>query len=421
MPSDGELQTMGWYKYPAWANAKPLDGGSKSYEYQNHWFQTFEVGEEFDLIPISLKPSIVLLDKHGWEVFRYAMPDAKTHTKNDGTDNNANDNYIRTYNSPAVKTYHWYKKAAKLSGYHKYKVSDPAMKNEEEEFTSTDLTIYPENYATNPGDWYVTYEVKDEYKYLYDNASGHAAPVLIKQGGKFAKAKNETEIEGVEGVTISGSDDNLSITGEINNNMLWYLKRNTSIDEEMGYLYQGETGAQSEAKSKADTEEQYTDDNQSFDPYNVQIKNADNGKFFKTQAKTIAINSGGSTVSTYDNKNLVLGDSIRDAGVTSAIGYDNVVYKSTNATFMILKDSLNNLRLVPRLDHLSAVTDLTSSAKMNTWVFNLTKTDSVATQTIILQPIQQYRFYVRDASSNTIIAESSPPMLVRVRCWQAER
>gem|GEM_PF-2602087 len=408
MPSDGELQTMGWYKYPAWANGKPLDGGSKSYEYQNHWFQTFEVGEEFDLIPISLKPSIVLLDKHGWEVFRSAMPDAKTHTKNDGTDNNANDNYIRTYNSPAVKTYHWYKKAAKATGYHKYKVSDPAMKNEEEEFTSTDLTIYPENYATNPGDWYVTYEVKDEYKYLYDNASGHAAPVLIKQGGKFAKAKNETEIEGVEGVTISGSDDNLSITGEINNNMLWYLKRNTSIDEEMGYLYQGETGAQSEAKSKADTEEQYTDDNQSFDPYNVQIKNADNGKFFKTQAKTIAINSGGSTVSTYDNKNLVLGDSIRDAGVTSAIGYDNVVYKSTNATFMILKDSLNNLRLVPRLDHLSAVTDLTSSAKMNTWVFNLTKTDSVATQTIILQPIQQYRFYVRDASSNTIIAESSP-------------
>lgn len=421
MPSDGELQTMGWYKYPAWANAKPLDGGSKSYEYQNHWFQTFEVGEEFDLIPISLKPSIVLVDKHGWEIFRYAMPDAKTHTKNDGTDYNANDNYIRTYNSPAVKTYHWYKKAAKATGYHKYKVSDPAMKNEEEEFTSTDLTIYPENYATNPGDWYVTYEVKDEYKYLYDNASGHAAPVLIKQGGKFAKAKNETEIEGVEGVTISGSDDNLSITGEINNNMLWYLKRNTSIDEEMGYLYQGETGAQSEAKSKADTEEQYTDDNQSFDPYNVQIKNADNGKFFKTQAKTIAINSGGSTLATYDDRTLVLGDSIRDAGVTSAVGHDNVAYKSTNATFMILKDSKGNLRLVPRLDHMSAVTNLTSSAKMNTWVYDTdatgqylsAKADSVTMQAITLQPIQKYKFYVRDINSNTIIAQSSAAFYAR--------
>ena len=421
MPSDGELQTMGWYKYPAWANAKPLDGGSKSYEYQNHWFQTFEVGEEFDLIPISLKPSIVLVDKHGWEIFRYAMPDAKTHTKNDGTDYNANDNYIRTYNSPAVKTYHWYKKAAKLSGYHKYKVSDPAMKNEEEEFTSTDLTIYPENYATNPGDWYVTYDVKDEYKYLYDNASGHAAPVLIKQGGKFAKAANETAIGSADGVTVSGTDDNMTFTGNITNDMLWYLKRNTSIDEEMGYLYAGETGAQSEAKSKADTEEQYTDDNQSFDPYNVQIKNADNGKFFKTQAKTIAINSGGSTLATYDDRTLVLGDSISDAGVTSAVGHDNVAYKSTNATFMILKDSKGNLRLVPRLDHMSAVTNLTSSAKMNTWVYDTdatgqylsAKADSVTMQAITLQPIQKYKFYVRDINSNTIIAQSSAAFYAR--------
>ena len=413
MPSDAELTARGWSKYPAWANAKPLDGGSKSYEYQNHWFQTFEVGEEFDLIPISLKPSIVLLDKHGWEVFRYAMPDAKAHTKNDGTDNNANDNYIRTYNSPAVKAYHWYKKATKLSGYHKYKVSDPAMKTEEEEFTSTDLTVYPDNYATNPGDWYVTYEVKDEYKYLYDNASGHAAPVLIKQGGKFAKAASATAIGSADGVTVTGSDDNLTITGDITNDMLWYLKRNTSIDEEMGYLYAGESGAQSEAKSKADTEEEYTEDNQGFDPYNVQIKNASNAKFFKTQAKTIAINSGGSIFATYNDRTLVLGDSIRDAGVTSAVSYDNVAYKSTNATFMILRDSVNNLRLVPRLDQLSAVTNLTGSAKVNTWVYDLQKTDSVAMQTITLQPIQRYKFYVREANSSDIIAQSAAAFYAR--------
>ncbi len=413
MPSDGELQAMGWYKYPAWANSKPLDGGSKSYEYQNHWFQTFEVGEEFDLIPISLKPSLVLLDKHGWEVFRYAMPVASTHTKNDGTDYNAEDNFIRSYNSPAVKVYHWYKKAAKATGYHKYKVSEHAMKTEDEEFTSTDLTIYPENYATHPGDWYVTYDVKDEYKYLYDNASGHSAPVLIKQDGKLATA-NGTAVSSTTAVSVTGSADNLSISGTITNDMLWYLKRNTSIDEEVGYLYAGESGAQSEAMTKEATEETYTDDQQSFDPYNVMIKNAGNGKFFKTQAKTIAVDADGSIGATYNNYGLVLGDSIADNGVTSQVGHDNVALKATNSTFMILNDTKGNMRFVPRLDHMSAITNLTSSAKMNPWVYETdasgneiaAKNDSVNMQTIILQPIQKYKFYVRDINSSTVIASS---------------
>ena len=407
MPADAELTAKGWHKYAAWHNAKPLDGSAKVFEYQNHWYQTIELGAEFDLIPISLKPALVLVDKHGWEVFRHTMPDASNHNKNDGTDNNSDDNIIRTYNSPAVKAYHWYKTGAKIPGYHKFKVSDPAMKTEEEEFTTTDLTIYPDDYTSNTGDWYVTYDVKYEYRYLYDNATGKSAPVLIQQGGKLATAASESTIGNATSVTVSGSDDNLSVTGTITNNMLWYLSRNTDIDIEMGYRYLGESDAQEGAKSKADTEEEYTDEQQGFDPYSVQISNASNSKYFKTNSSGVTIDSEGSMVGTYsgDSGTLSLGDNTE---AFTASGYDQRTLRVTNATFMVVKDSLGNLRLMPRFGQKKVVTSLTSGTPtVSAWAASAPANDETGSQTIILQPIQQYQFYVRDVSSSTVIAESA--------------
>ena len=413
MPADAELTAKGWHKYAAWHNAKPLDGSAKVFEYQNHWYQTIELGAEFDLIPISLKPALVLVDKHGWEVFRHTMPDASSHHKNDGTDNNSDDNIIRTYNSPAVKAYHWYKTGTKIPGYHKFKVSDPAMKTEEEEFTTTDLTIYPDDYTSNTGDWYVTYDVKDEYRYLYDYATGKSAPVLIQQGGKLATAASESTIGNATSVTFSGSDDNLSVTGSITNDMLWYLSRNTDIDIEMGYRYLGESDAQEGAKSKADTEEEYTDEQQGFDPYNVQISNASNSKYFKTNSSGVTIDSEGSMVGTYsgDSGTLSLDDNNEKF---TASGYDQRTLRVTNATFMVVKDSLGNLRLMPRFGQKKVVTSLTSGTPtVSTWAASAPANDASGAQTIILQPIQKYKFYVRDINSNTIIAQSSAAFYAR--------
>ena len=394
MPTDAELNARGWHKYPAWAYSKPLDGSAKEYDYQNHWFQTFEMGDEFELLEVSLNPSIVLLDNHGWEIFRHPMPTSKTSTDKKET---VKTQFIKTYDSPMVKAYHWYKKGEKVTGYHKFRAYDPALaESGEEEYTSTSLADYPPEYATNPGDWYVTYEVKDEYKYLYNDNNGSpiSAPCLIGNAGKWAKAGTGT-IGSDNTVTVTGDATNLTITGTITDDMLWYMKPNPTIDTEMGYTGSAIT---------------YNSQQKGFDPYNIQIRHAN--QYFKNNA-TDAVFNEQEWSSTTDT-----GISISETAASyTATGSDNVTVHPTNFTFMALMDAHDNTRLVPRFDHLQAITDLASGTqKMAPWVYDTqdsttviieTKNDSVARQAIRIQPIQKYLFEIRDASSSTLVASSS--------------
>ena len=381
MPSDAELIARGWHKYPAWAYAKPADGTQdKEYDYLTHWFQTFEMGEEFDLIETTMSPSLVLLDNHGWEVFRHPMPTSKTSTDEKEV---AKTNFIKSYDSPMVKAYHWYKKGEKLSGFHKYRAYDPALaESGEEEFTSTTLTDYPPEYATNPGDWYVTYEVKDEYKYLYDDNNGSpiSAPCLIGNSSVWAKA-NGSAITTDNTVSVSGDATNLNITGTIDNDMLWYMKPNSTIDTEMGYSGSAIT---------------YNSQQKGFDPYNIQVRNKDD-KYFQTNAADAVFNDQEWTSTTGTTVSLS-----STAATFTAKGADNVTVHPTNFTFMALKDVDGYVRLVPRFDHMKAITDLNTLTEWN-WETPTTAT----TQGIRIQPIQQYQFEVRDANSNTLVASSS--------------
>lgn len=395
MPSDAELIARGWHKYPAWAYAKPADGTQdKEYDYLTHWFQTFEVGEEFDLEETTMSPSLVLLDNHGWEIFRHPMPTSKTSKDKKET---VKTRFIKTYDSPMVKAYHWYKKGEKLTGFHKYRAYDPGLaESGEEEFTSTSLTDYPPEYATNPGDWYVTYEVKDEYKYLYDDNNGSpiSAPCLIGNASNWAKVANDA-LSGDNTVTVTGDATNLTITGTIGDDMLWYMKPNPTIDTEMGY---------------SGSAISYNSQQKGFDPYNIQIRNG--SQYFKNGATDAKFNDQ-EWYSTTDNS-ISISASAADY---TAKGADNVTVHPTNFTFMALMDAHNNMRLVPRFDHLKAITDLASDTqKMAPWVYDTTdtttvvietKNDSVARQAIRIQPIQKYLFKVRDASSSTLIAYSS--------------
>lgn len=391
------LKARDWHTYEAWAYARPWDGWdleggtnhtgankAKRMVKEEHWYQTFEVGEEFDLIPVSINPAIVLLDNHGWEVFRRPMTkDAKDLI------------FIKSYDSKMVKAYHWYKAATKAIGYHKYTVSDPALtEDESEEYTSTSLINYPPNYANHPGDWYVTYEVKDEYKYLYNAEAGKSAPVLIKQNSKWAKATSESAIgaatEDQASIAIDKTDvENVVVTGadKITNDILWYLAPNATIDTEMGYAGEAVT---------------YTADQRCFDPYNVQIRNASNSKYFKTAATDATLENAQHWLAT-NPYNLGLGEST--AAGFSAIGHDNVSMNITNTTFMLIEDAHGNLRFCPRFDHESAVTNLTGgNPQLNSWVYDVdnnnnvieTKTDSVAMQAIELYPLQRYQFHIRD-------------------------
>ena len=397
-----ELKNRGWHSYKAWANAVPWDGckskgdnsKDKEYVYADHWYQTFDVGAEFDLVEVQTEPAVILLDKRGWEVFRHPMPNTSTNDTQTAL-SKARTIFIGSYDSPMV-TYRWYQKAEKRTGRPQYAPYDPAMTADgNAEYTSESLIDFPPNYGDNDGNWYVTYDVKDEYKYLYlyANGEGKSAPVMIQQNSKWATAANETTIGGSSEVTISGGNENLNITGNVTNDMLWYLAPNATIDAEMGWTGEAET---------------YTDDQMCFDPYNVQVKNVDNGKYFKTAATNAKLNNYQHWLATLPYT-MGLGENTEVTPFTASENHDHLHPHITNSTFMVIKDKHGNLRFCPRFDHESAVTNLTSgSPVVNGWVYDVdennnvinTKNDSVAMQAIKLYPIQRYQIHVRDINSN---------------------
>ena len=391
-----ELEARGWHRYEAWAYARPAQGADKVYQYTNHWYQTFDVGAEFDLVEVQTDPAIILLDKRGWEVFRHPMPN--TSDKADQTTlSKQRIIFIGSYDTPMV-TYHWYQRATKRTGRPQYEPYDPAM-NEEgtAEFTSESLVDFPPRYGDNDDNWYVTYEVKDEYKYLYlyANGEGKSAPVMIQQNDKWATAASTTTIGSSTAVTITGDKENLSVTGDVDNTMLWYLVPNADLDLEMGY----DSGSPT-----------YTDDQMCFDPYNVLVKNVDNGKYFKTAVDNATLTHYQHWLADYTGQyGMGLGDNSEVSPFTASQNHDNVEPNITNATFMIIKDKHGNLRFCPRFDNESAVTNLTSgSPVLRNWVYDVdennnvinTKNDSVAMQAIKLYPIQRYQIHVRDINSN---------------------
>ncbi|MBO6217060.1 MAG: hypothetical protein J6N73_05365 [Prevotella sp.] len=417
-----ELEGRGWHNYKAWANAVPWDGmkensGGKSkdkkYVYEDHWFQTFEVGEEFDLVELQPDPAVVLVDKHGWEVFRHPMPTTKN---GDGDKDKAI--FIKSYDSPMV-TYHWYKKATKDTGCHRYALSDPAMTEDgSAEYTSESLLQFPPHYGQNAGDWYVNYEVKADYKYLYqyDGTSGYCAPVLIKQNDKWAKALCDPAIGGIDdsSIVIDYTDkENVKITGveSITNDVLWYLGPNTNIEVEFGYPNSRDTIA-------------FNGDQLQFDPYNVQIKSAANSKYFKTAATDATLDNGQHWLAT-NPYNLTLGENTAvefgDGKVTE--GHDHTNVAITNSTFILIQDAHGDLRLTPRFDHESAVTNLTGgSPTVEDWIYDNKRSSvtfdsstqqytvtpydtTTVSQTIELYPLQCYQFHVRDIEKGGAAAD----------------
>jgi hypothetical protein len=107
---------------------------------------------EFTFEEVSLEPQVILLDNHGWEIVR--IPMYRDFGKETQTINTSE---LSKYDSPMVETngYHWYPKAAKVTGYHKYTISDPEPK----------INIY--TYGDDPS----TTEVKDEW-YIGESVAG---------------------------------------------------------------------------------------------------------------------------------------------------------------------------------------------------------------------------------------------------------
>ena len=345
------LTGMGWHQFTSWAYSAPWDSSTKTLAEGKHWYQTISMGSVFTVEEVSLAPQVILLDQHGWEIMRTPLTDVTT---------------LRKYDSPMVEQYHWYPTADKVSGYHKYRVSnqeitvyDSDRKATSGRFThnSTTLTYTPYDYFETikgengwvtqddrvKSDFYVTYTVKSQYANAYHGAATEdavtATPYLLKQGGNYATYGGSGTTIGT--VATKPSRENLT------NNVEWYLKPNFNIDREMDYKYAGETGAQDDVLSQAANElANYEEGRNGFDPYNVQIQNrAYPLRYFTANTTGSALSAGlwTGTSGTVALQNI----STRQ----TAAGYDQTTLNITNATFMVVDDGAGNMRLMPRFDH----------------------------------------------------------------------
>ena len=357
-----------WHSYKTFANAAPWvgwktdnTGTGKQYKNKSHWFQTVDMGStgEFDFEPVTLKPQVILIDQHGWEIMRTPLSDTET---------------LRKYNSPMVKTYYWYPTASKVPGYHKYTVSNPkvavytyntstkkwVVTTDSITHTSTSLAyspydrmeelFYEKQDTSVMSDLYVTYDVKPEYANAYAGASTSeatsASPYLLKMGNSYAKIENNNLI------TTNAIPENLE---DVTEDMQWYLKPNFDIDGEMGYQYLGEY----DEKTKLATEEDYVAEGKNgFDPYNLQIQSVSNtARYFRTNTTSPTLSGGAwtGTSSTVATLNLN-----RNPGPQSAEGYDQTTLSITNTSFMVVDNGEGRMRLMPRFDNSKVVTSFTS-------------------------------------------------------------
>ena len=373
LTSEQESQLSGWHTYKTWAQAAPWvswteDGKTgKKYQNKHHWFQTIDMGStgEFTFEAQSIDPEVILLDQHGWEIMRAPLSDAAA---------------LRKYDSPMVQEYQWYPTAAKVTGYHKYKVSDPKIivyesyvdaagktkwQNSGNTYThtSTSLADNPYDHFTEHGwelqdnsvktDFYVTYTVKPEYANLYKGASteGDVTPsaYMVKQGDEYAKINNSNQLE--------PTTDNPYALASIGDEWHWYVKPNFNIDEEMGYEYDveeddGAGGTYTPNKAQKDVLN-YEEGRNGFDPYNVQIQSVKSTTYyFKVTT----------TAKSYLNKGIWEGSStelslknMSAGGQTGVTGYDQTTLSVTNATFMVVKDASDHMLLMPRFDNTKVV------------------------------------------------------------------
>ena len=387
LSSDQKTQLpTGWHVYKAWANSQPWvnnnDGGpgkapttSKKFLNEEHVFQTIEMGESFQLVPTEIKPMLILLDQHGWEIVRLPLPsgDPTTLTSEQKIERKKRYDAIHKYSSPMVARYHYWKTGSKVPGYHKFKVSDYATVSatDDTEYTTEELGVLIGDQGNLPPynsqalvsgkerDWYITYDVKSQYASTYAGAATagetSAAPFLIKQGGRYAQ---------INGTSLSSTDQEPSLES-VPTDMQWYLRPNFDIDEEMGYIYAGNPGAEEEAKSKDETEyDDYVDANRltpywsnGFDPYNIQIQSVSNtDRYFTANTSGSAVTSfwtGSSSSITLEN----MGEKDSQKGV---VGLDQTNMKITNATFMVVDDGNGNMRLMPRFDHTKVMQTFTT-------------------------------------------------------------
>ena len=452
------IAARNWHSYDAYANATRWNGYNdksdgkekKVVEKIEHWFQTFDMGDgTFDIISADIPPVLVLLDRHGWEIMRKPLPPSSTYPY--GDDELA---VLRAYDSPMVKEYHFYSNATKASGCHKYTLRTQNGKLRDEitvngtPYTSTSLGDLPPLTAKGLKDGgafqdqYVTYTVKEEYENSYkyhlelheENStyteSGIASKFLILQNGRFARDVNDgskpyyhskpiTESSNPVGgnvydmilspqtTTSAGVSTKIDDGhGKIDPINLWYVQPNLEIDDEMGIPWALEAGGSGEPKTKYETKKDYKDKT-GFDPYNIQLKNVSNGKFFTMDLTSTELSNGGWEGTLGSDGGITLA-AATSSGYVTPEGYDHTRLQITKQTFMAVSDDKGNMQLMPRFDHTKRVNVSTTSPWYTTLenpdnhsrTADVTVNNSMGPQTVFFVRPQVYEYHIIDNDGN---------------------
>ena len=364
-----------WHSYTAVANAVRWNGyntattKSKVVEKLEHWFQTFDMGDgTFEIEEGFIPPVLVLLDRHGWEIMRKPIPMGSSDVEAE-----AKLEALKAFDSPMVKEYKFSKAATKASGCHKYTLKS----SDDIGFTSTSLGKLPPYVSGR--DLFVTYTVKEEYARSYQPDLKKASKFIVLQNHQFASDDGSGTSIDVTTMPSPLSDEIIADAGKeeasktFNQGCLWYVQPYSDIDTEMGYPSTNDTPS-------------YTDDDNGFDPYNVQLKNVSTSKFFTIDMKK-SILSGGVYTGDYDGGSLnVTLATANDSPIESEESYDHSTLKMTNQTFMAVKDVNGNMQLMPRFDH---------SHRINAFATLADPSTHVAAEVDDVSPGEQTTFMVR--------------------------
>ena len=459
------IEAKGWHSYNAYANAVRWNGYNdktdghekKVVENIEHWFQTFDMGNgTFDIENAEVPPVLVLLDLHGWEIMRLPLP---TVNYPEGDDELA---ALRAYDSPMVKEYKFYSNATKATGCHKFTLR---MQNGAERdqikvngvhYTSSSLADLPPITASGVksggafNDQFVTYTVKEEYTKSYsyeftDNGkddyseSGTASKFLILLRSRFLRdngastsyfskpiyeASNPVGGNVYDAILVpqpvtqsnvsTNVDDNKD--GYIDDINLWYVQPNLNIDKEMGIKWgTSDDITAAEPLSEYGTKKKYKDIT-GFDPYNLQLKNADNNKFVTSHQTTTTLDNGILIGDYSGTTDMTLETEFSYADVnpltpTGSEGYDHTNLKISNQTFMAVSDANGNLQLMPRFDHTKRVNLVNNAANSFTTLqdpvnhpkASAEDNSSMGTQTVFFVRPQVFEYKIIDNDGNESI------------------
>jgi len=363
-----------------------------------YYSSTVNVGPTFKFVRGDMRPTIHLLDNHGWEVKYWSHPSG-----------NAEQDeilraYTKKYDSPMVLEYQWYvgtssvdanAKVTKVSGYYKYTLSEDM----EPIHRSTSLTDYP--YLTlyagdvsqvpNNTDYFVTYTVKPQYTDM-------ELQYLIEQNSNLAKSDGANIDNSTAANTIYSGETFSAMPAD---DLLWHLERNADIDEEMGYAYEGANGED----AKEDIEATYVDEGRNgFDPYNIRIKSKDNSRFLTTL---------------YDNAgNVLTGTGSMELQSTLGVqaireGNSHNMMQITGATWMFVEDNDGHHRLVPRFED-DIITAIGVTSKSAFALHNLntlehatnSTTESIRAQDTRIIPVFHHTLHVVNLDNQIAISSN---------------